>query len=197
MNATGKVEAMRTFNTFNERIASRIALLCLAAMTMTAGGAAAAGTTEAEDVAVLLQSGRYQEALNRIDALPEESRNQPQIRLYRGTALMAQDRQAEALRAFEALAADHPEMPEPFNNMAVIQAANGQYGEARLLLRQSLRADAGYSVALENIGDVYVKLANQTYARLRTLDPNRKSAKARHEAVQKVARLVDHPPKAR
>jgi len=188
---------MRALSIFNRRIASRIAFLCLAGMTMTAAADAAAGAGEAGKVAALLQAGRHQEALNRIDALPRESRDQPQIRLYRGMSLMGQGRQAEALRAFEALAADHPEMPEPFNNMAVIQAANGQYGEARLLLQQALRADAGYSVALENIGDVYVKLASHTYARLRTLDPKRKSAKARHEAVQKIARLIDHPPKPR
>lgn len=182
---------MGAFNIFNKRIAS----VCLAAMTLSAAVTAAAG--EAEDVGALLQSRRYQEALNRINALPYESRNQPQIRLYQGMSLMAQDRRAEALRVFEALAADHPDMPEPFNNMAVIQAANGHYGEARMLLLQSLRADPRYSVAQENIGDVYIKLANQTYARLRTLDPKRKSAKTRHETVQRVARLIDHPPKAR
>lgn len=184
---------MRAFNIFNKRIAS----LCLAAMTMSAVGTSAVAAGVVQNIGALLQSGRYQEALKRIDALPEESRRQPQIRLYRGMSLMAQNRRTEALRDFEALAADHPEMPEPFNNMAVIHAANGRYGEARLLLQQSLRADPRYSVALENIGDLYIKMANHTYARLRTLDPKRKSLKKRHEMVQKVARLIDHPPKAK
>lgn len=186
-----RVKAVRAFDIFNKGAAS----LCLAAMTLSSAALAAA--SEAEDVGALLQSGRYQEALNRIDALPGESRRHPQIRLYRGMSLMAQDRRAEALRDFEALAADHPDMPEPFNNMAVIQAANGHYGEARMLLQQSLRADPRYSVALENIGDLYIKMANHTYARLRTLDPKRKSAKARHEKGEKVARLIDHPPKTK
>lgn len=181
---------MRAFNNFN-KLNKRIASLCLAAMTLSTAAAAMAG--EAEDVGALLQSGRYQEALDKIDALPRESRDLPQLRLYRGMSLMALDKRSEALRSFEALAGEYPDMPEPFNNMAVIQAANGRYHEARVLLEKALRADARYSVAQENIGDVYIKLANQTYARLRTLDPQRKPAQARHEAVQAIGKLIDHP----
>lgn len=175
----------------NISIRKRIASLCLAAVSLSAAAMAAAG--EAEDVAGLLQAGRYQEALNRIDALLREVGAQPQIRLYRGMSLMALDRRTEAFHSFEALAAEHPNMPEPFNNMAVIQAANGRYGDARVLLENALRADAGYSVALENLGDVYIKMANHTYARLRTLGPQRKAVRKRHETVQSISRLIERP----
>lgn len=190
---------MRPFGSLNQRIPSRIASACLTAKAVAIAIATAltlsvqATAAEAEDIGMLLQSGSYQEALDRIDALPQESRAQPQMRLYHGMALMALDRRSDAMRSFEALAAEHPEMPEPFNNMAVLQAANGRYGDARVLLEQALRADARYSVALENIGDVYIKLANQTYARLRTLQPARKSARKRHEAVQLISRVIDRP----
>lgn len=184
---------MRAFSIFNKRTAS----VCLAAMAMALSASACAAAGEAEEIGGLLQSGRYQEALDRIEALPHESRALPQVRLYHGMSLMALNRRPDALRSFDALAAEHPEMPEPFNNMAVIQAANGRYGEARLLLESALRADVGYSVALENIGDVYIKLANQTYARLRTLDPKRKSATKRHAAMQSIGRLIDRPGAAR
>lgn len=192
---------MKPFSSINQRIlsacltAKAIAITIATALTLSAPAAAAAG--DAEDIGMLLQSGSYQEALDRIDALPQESRAQPQMRLYHGMALMALDRRSDAMRSFEALAAEHPEMPEPFNNMAVLQAANGRYGDARVLLEHALRADARYSVALENIGDVYIKLANQTYARLRTLQPARKSARKRHEAVQSVSRMIDRPWSAR
>ena len=191
---------MRAFSIFNRRI---VTVWFAAAAALALSAPAAAGVTPevsagtAESIGALLQAGRYQEALETIDALPRESRAQPQIRLYQGMSLMALDRRPEALRAFEALAAERPDMPEPFNNMAVIQAADGRYGEARLLLESALRADAGYSVALENIGDVYIKLANQSYARLLTLDPKRKSAKKRHEAVQMIGRVIDRPGSAR
>lgn len=175
---------MRPFKTL---INKRIFSLCLAAMTLST----AAVASEADDVGALLQSGRYEEALNRIDKLPRDIRVQPQIRLYQGMSLMALNKRSEALQSFETLAADYPNMPEPFNNMAVIHAAHGRYAEARMLLEKALRADARYAVAQENIGDVYIRLANQTYARLRTLDPQRKSAHARHEAVQSIGKLID------
>lgn len=172
---------MKPFSSINQRISSRIPSTCFTAKAiaitiataLTLSAPAAAATGEADDIGMLLQSGSYQEALDRIDALSQESRAQPQMRLYHGMALMAMDRKSDAMRSFEALAAEHPEMPEPFNNMAVLQAASGRYGDARVLLEHALRADARYSVALENIGDVYIKLANQTYARLRTLQPAR------------------------
>ncbi|HEY9025308.1 MAG TPA: tetratricopeptide repeat protein, partial [Burkholderiaceae bacterium] len=66
---------------------------------------------------------------------------------------------------------DYPDLPEPYNNLAALYAANGDYGRARVTLEQAVRANPGYAIAHENLGDVYAALASQSYAKARQLDP--------------------------
>jgi tetratricopeptide (TPR) repeat protein len=48
---------------------------------------------------------------------------------------------------------------EPYNNLAVLRAAQGQLDEARVALEAALRADPAHREARENLGDLYVRLA--------------------------------------
>src|SRR3972149_4567020 len=63
-----------------------------------------------------------------------------------------------------------PALPEPYNNLAVIYAAQGQYEKARAALEQSIRTHPSYATAYENLGDVYAKLASQAYDKALQLD---------------------------
>jgi Flp pilus assembly protein TadD len=56
-----------------------------------------------------------------------------------------------------------PDLPEPYNNLAVLQAAAGQLDRARALLEIALRMDPSYRTAHENLGDVFVRLAQRAY----------------------------------
>jgi Flp pilus assembly protein TadD len=58
---------------------------------------------------------------------------------------------------------EFPDLPEPYNNLAVLHAADGQLDRARTLLESALRLDPGYRVAHENLGDVFVRLALRAY----------------------------------
>lgn len=60
---------------------------------------------------------------------------------------------------------DFPELPEPYNNLAVLHAASGQIDRARELLETALRHDPSYFTAHENLGDIYVRLALRAYER--------------------------------
>jgi tetratricopeptide (TPR) repeat protein len=72
-------------------------------------------------------------------------------------------REAEAMEVFERLTQDHPDLPEPYNNLAVLHAARGQLDRARELLELALRQDPGYFAAQENLGDVFARLAQRAY----------------------------------
>ena len=67
------------------------------------------------------------------------------------------------MAVFTALTEDLPNLPEPHNNLAVLQAANGQTGQARVSLEAAIRADPKYAVAHENLGDVHMRLALESY----------------------------------
>jgi tetratricopeptide (TPR) repeat protein len=69
----------------------------------------------------------------------------------------------EAHKAFEELTQEFPELPEPHNNLAVQQASLGQLEPARLSLLRALAIFPDYVVAQENLGDVYIRMAQVAY----------------------------------
>ena len=75
-----------------------------------------------------------------------------------------------------ALTDDYPDLPEPYNNLAVLYADKGQYEKARLTLEKSLRTHPSYATAHENLGGIYAKMASQAYDRAFQLDRNNTSA---------------------
>lgn len=128
----------------------------------------AAATVQADaygDVNALLRDGQAQKALDQADAYIRQNPRDPQMRFLRGVILGEQGRDADAAAAFTQLTRDYPELPEPYNNLAAIHAAQGQYDKARDALENALRLNPHYVTAHENLGDIYARLAAQQYAR--------------------------------
>jgi tetratricopeptide (TPR) repeat protein len=63
--------------------------------------------------------------------------------------LTEQGNSKEAIEIFTKLTQDYPELPEPYNNLAVIYASQGQYDKARAALEQSIRTHPSYATAYE------------------------------------------------
>jgi len=93
------------------------------------------------------------------------------LRFLKGVLLAESGRRDEAATVFEQLTIDFPDMPEPYNNLAVIYAAEGKYDQALTALQAAVRAQPGYAVAQQNLGDVYVQLARISYLKAQKLDP--------------------------
>jgi tetratricopeptide (TPR) repeat protein len=87
------------------------------------------------------------------------------MRFLRAVVLSESKRTAEAIDALTRMTEDFPELPEPYNNLAVLQAAQGQVDRARELLETALRHDPTYLTAHENLGDIHVRLALRAYER--------------------------------
>ena len=71
---------------------------------------------------------------------------------------------------FQSLTEDYPELPEPYNNLAVLYSSKGQFEKARVALELAIQTHPSYSTAHENLGDIYAKLASQAYDRALQLD---------------------------
>ena len=71
---------------------------------------------------------------------------------------------------FQALTEDYPELPEPYNNLAVLYSSKGQFEKARVALELAIQTHPSYSTAHENLGDIYAKLASQAYDKALQLD---------------------------
>jgi tetratricopeptide (TPR) repeat protein len=131
---------------------------------------------EYADVRRLVQSGRLDEALARADRYIAARPRDPQMRFLKGVIHSEAGRQAEAIAIFTGLTQDYPELPEPYNNLAVLYAGQGEHDKARAALETAIRTSPGYATAHENLGDIYAQLASQSYVRAQQLDPRNTTA---------------------
>jgi len=130
----------------------------------------AAKADEHADVQRLMQDMQYAQALKAIDDYLAQHPDDAKMRFRKGVVLSFQDKPGDALKVFQKLAEDHPEMPAPHNNIAVLLAARGEYERARASLEAAIRTNPTYSTAYQNLGDVYARLASQAYSRALQLD---------------------------
>jgi len=125
---------------------------------------------EAADINKLMRSGQYAAALSKTDSVLAKHPRDAQMRFTKGLILAEQNKSAEAIAIFSKLTEDFPDLPEPYNNLAVLYAANGQYDKARTTLDMAMRTNPTYATALENLGDVYARLASQAYDKALQID---------------------------
>ena len=141
-------------------------LVLVAGLTLTQAHA-----DEYGDVSKLIQAGRLDDARERVDRHLAAKPRDPQMRYLKGLIQRESGQLPEALETFTKLTEDFPELPEPYNGLAVIHAGNGEYDKARAALESAIRANPGYATAHENLGDVQFRLAVQAYCKARQLDP--------------------------
>jgi tetratricopeptide (TPR) repeat protein len=149
------------------RIARTLGLALLSGALFAAGPARA---DEYADVTQLMRTGRLPEAMAKADQYLAAKPKDPQMRFLKGVMLTEAGRGGEAIAVFQQLTEDYPELPEPYNNMAVLHAGNAQFDKARAALEMAIRINPSYATAHENLGDVYAKLASEAYARALQLD---------------------------
>jgi len=133
--------------------------------------AAVARADEVAEVDRLFHSGQRQEAMARAERYLADQPRDAQMRFLRGVMLAESQRTDDAVAAFRSLTEEFPELPEPYNNLAVIYAERGQYGQARDALETAVRNNPRYATAQENLGDVYIQLAREAYARAQRNTP--------------------------
>lgn len=142
--------------------------------------------TAATEISALMKAGQSDEALRRADARLKENPRDAQVRFMRGVILAEQGKTVEAALVFEALTQEFPELPEPYNNLAAIHAAQGRYDSALRLLQQALAAQPNYVTAYENLGDLYLSMAEQAYGKALGLDANNETAKAKLDSAREL-----------
>lgn len=127
--------------------------------------------------AVQLHSqGQFERALERVNAYLSSRPKDARGRFLKGVILTEQKKPGEAIEVFTELTFNYPELPEPYNNLAVLYAAQGEYDKARAALETAIRVYPSYAAAHENLGDIYAQMASQAYDKAAKLDRNNKTA---------------------
>lgn len=125
------------------------------------------------------RAGKQDEALALTEKALESDARNAQLRFLRGVILTEKGRTDEAIEIFQSMIRDFPELPEPYNNVAVIHAGRGDWDMARQTLEQSVQAVPSYALAHENLGDIHLQLAVQAYAQAGKVDPKNESARSK------------------
>jgi Flp pilus assembly protein TadD len=147
---------------------------------------ACAWADDVQDASKLLKAGQHQQALERVNKVLAAKPKDAQARFLKGLIFAEQGNAKEATDIFLQLTKDYPDLPEPYNNLAVIYASQGQYDKARGALEQSIRTHPSYATAYENLGDVYAKLASQAYDKALQIDSANSGAKNKLALVREL-----------
>ncbi|MBX9812404.1 MAG: tetratricopeptide repeat protein, partial [Burkholderiales bacterium] len=152
---------------------------------------ARAQSNSLQEVNQLFKQGQLDKALDRVNAYLATQSKDARGRFLKGLILTEQNKPAEAIKVFTALTEDYPELPEPYNNLAVLYASQGQYDKARNALEMAIRTHPSYATAHENLGDIYAKMASQAYDKALQLDRSNAAAQTKLNMIRE---LFSSPP---
>lgn len=119
---------------------------------------------ELDEIYRLTDEKKLDQAMKKLEPVLKENPRNAEARFLQGLIFTGKSQSEDAIRVFRELGKDFPDLPEPFNNLAVLYAERGDYDNARQALVNALRIQPDYGTAHENLGDVYAKLASQSYA---------------------------------
>ena len=147
---------------------------------------------ELQDINKLYKQGQNDKALERLESFltsrPKDAQG-PKIaqgRFLKGLILAEQGKNADAIQVFTRLTEEYPELPEPYNNLAVLYASQGQYDKARQALEMAISTHPSYATAHENLGDIYAKMASQAYDKALQLDKGNVAAQTKLALVKEL-----------
>lgn len=141
---------------------------------------------ETPQVDASITAQNWNAALPELDARIASNPRDAQAKFKRGTVLAHLNRDDDAIAQFIELTQAYPELPEPYNNLAALYAKEGRYEEARVALETAVKANPGYGLAYENLGDLYLRLSAEAYKRAQRLGSTSGATKTRLADIERI-----------
>jgi len=179
-----KFKALYTMLQRDSLLVRAAATIAAAWLSIAATSALAAPADDLKEAQKLYGQGKFPQALEKDDQYLKAEPRDPQGRFLKGLILTEQKKTQEAIQVFQGLTEDFPELPEPYNNLAVLYASQGNYEKAKSALELAIHTHPTYATAHENLGDIYAELASRAYDRALQLDKNNTSAKVKLAMVK-------------
>jgi tetratricopeptide (TPR) repeat protein len=134
----------------------------------------------------MVKQGQQDKALERANSYLAGHPKDAQVRFMKGLILTEQNKTADAIKIFTGITEDYPELPEPYNNLAVLYASQGQYEKAKTALEMAINTHPSYATAHENLGDIYAKMASQAYDKALQLDKGNSNAQSKLALIKDI-----------
>ena len=113
----------------------------------------------------LITQKRFVDAASTGEQLLQQNPRHSQARFLTAYAYQMSAQTEQAIRLYQGLIEDNPQLPEPRNNLAMIYLAQGDYDRASQLLVEALNTHSSYAIAYDNLSQVYKGIASEAYRR--------------------------------
>ena len=134
----------------------------------------------------LIEEKNYIEAKKIVEQLLDSDEENPQLLFIDGVLLSELGKIDDAINVFVSLTKSHPTLPEPYNNLAVLYAQSGNFDLARIALEKSIKTHPSYATAHVNLGDLYTRMASESYNQALQIDKSNKNAKTKLSLIKKL-----------
>jgi tetratricopeptide (TPR) repeat protein len=143
-----------------------------------------ASADELKDISQMAEKGQKAAALERIDTYLKANPKDAQGMFTKGVIQAESGLSKEAIKTFTDLTQQYPNLPEPYNNLAVLHAEAGQYDLAKKALQTAIKTHPSYATAHENLGDIYARMASEAYDKALTLDNGNTRAQSKLSLIK-------------
>ena len=137
-----------------------IYLFIFSLFTCTAG---AAGNIQ--NLQSLIEQKLYAQAASDGEQLLINNSGHPDIEFLTAYAYQMTRQNRKAAEHYENLIRQHPKLPEPRNNLAIIYLSDGDYDKASNLLVNAINTHYSYATAYANLSSIYTGVASEAYRR--------------------------------
>ena len=134
----------------------------------------------------LIEEKDYLAAKKIVEQLLNSDKENPQLLFIDGVLLSELGEIDEAINVFVSLTKSHPALPEPYNNLAVLYAQNGNFDLAKIALEKSIKTHPSYATAHINLGDLYTRMASESYNQALQIDKSNKNAKTKLSLIKEL-----------
>ncbi|CAN4275324.1 Tetratricopeptide repeat [Methylophilaceae bacterium] len=139
---------------------------------------------ELKDISQLSDQGQQSAALERLNAYLVANPKDPQAMFMKGIIQVESGKRDDAIKTFTDLTSKYPNLPEPYNNLAVLYADAGEYDKAKKALETAIKTHPSYATAHENLGDIYARMASEAYDKALQLDNGNSRAQSKLSMIK-------------
>lgn len=150
--------------------------LLLLALLLTIVCTQIANANPLGEIRNLIQSGKPDQALSHIAKLPGSLSHGMEATLLKAEALSAQGKHTAAEILLHELIQRMPERPEPYNNLAVVLARQGDILAAQEALEKGMNANPAYAALYRNLTQIFVDKARDAYSKALQLGENHRQS---------------------
>ncbi|MEJ2177499.1 MAG: hypothetical protein P8Y12_06015 [Gammaproteobacteria bacterium] len=125
--------------------------------------AAIGNADQTDEIYALIEQDKLSDAMQQTKSMLAESPGDPSLLFAQAIIAEKNGSPKDAIRIYQGLTLSHPELLEPFNNLAIHYARAGDYKAAISTLELAMQVHPSVATAYRNLTAIYEQLASAAY----------------------------------